>query len=181
MAAKLKAKTKSRKPAAKKKAKKKISAKNKTIAKSKPAKKSGKKSVKKAARKTAKKPAKKVAAKRAKTAATPVIAAPKPPEVLPGPPRVEAPPVEEPIPQEFAVGVVTHYYSDLGVAVVQINAGELKTGDAIHIKGHTSDFTQQVASMEYEHQHVDLVAAGQKIGLKVVDHAREHDIVFLVR
>jgi hypothetical protein len=101
--------------------------------------------------------------------------------VEPGPPSGSIPPVEEPSRQEDAVAVVTHYYSHLGVAVVQLNKGSLKVGDAIHVKGHTTDFTQKVISLEYEHQHVDRAEAGQNVGLKVIDHAREHDIVYLVK
>jgi len=101
--------------------------------------------------------------------------------VEPGPPPSGIPPVEEPSQHEEAIATVTHYYSHLNVAVVQINKGTLKTGDAIHITGHSTDFTQQVESMEYEHQHVDEAAAGQTVGLRVRDHAREHDIVYLVK
>jgi translation elongation factor EF-1alpha len=100
--------------------------------------------------------------------------------VEPGPPPGSVPSVEEPAPHEVAVGVVTHYYSHLGVAVVQVNTGSIKTGDRIHIKGHTTDFTQAVGCLEYEHRHVDQADAGQSVGVKVVDHAREHDIVYLV-
>ncbi len=102
-------------------------------------------------------------------------------EVLPGPQPSGIPPVEEPRANEEAVGVVTHYYSHLNVAVVQLNKGALRTGDAIHIKGHSTDFTQKVESMEYEHRHIDQVSAGRSFGLKVSDHAREHDIVYLVK
>jgi len=91
------------------------------------------------------------------------------------------PPVEEPAPTEEAVGVVTHYYSDLGVAVVQMNKGALRTNDRIRIKGQTTDRTQVVGSIEYEHQHVDQAEAGQCVGIKVFDHARVHDIVYLVK
>lgn len=101
------------------------------------------------------------------------------PEIVPGPPIIDIPPVEEPAHQELAVGVVTHYYSHLGVAVVQINAGTLRTGNNIRIKGHTTDIAQTVQSLEYEHRHVDKAVAGQSVGLKVVDHVREHDIVYL--
>ncbi len=76
---------------------------------------------------------------------------------------------------------MTHYYSHLGVAIVQINKGPLKTGDTVHLKGHAVDFTQPVESMEYEHQRIDQAEAGQIIGLRVKNHAREHDIVFLVK
>ncbi len=105
----------------------------------------------------------------------------KPTTVEPGPPPRSMPPLEEPVSNEEAIGTVTHYYSHLSVAVVQLNKGELKTGATIHIKGHVTDFTQAVESMEYEHQHVDQASAGQSVGLKVKDHAREHDIVFLVK
>lgn len=101
--------------------------------------------------------------------------------VEPGPPSGVVPPVEEPAVNEEALGTVTHYYSHLGVVIVQLNKGRLKTGDLIHIKGHSTDFNQKVESMEYEHQHVDQAGAGQTVGLKVMDHAREHDIVYLVK
>ena len=101
--------------------------------------------------------------------------------VEPGPPPGVAPPVEEPAANEEALGTVTHYYSHLGVAVIQLNKGMLKTGDMIHVKGHGTDFIQKVESMEYEHQHVDQAGAGQSVGLKVADHAREHDILYLVK
>jgi len=101
--------------------------------------------------------------------------------VTPGPPPAGIPPVEEPSANEEALGVVTHYYSHLGVAVVQINKGTLRAGSTIHLKGHSTDLTQKIESMEYEHQHVNEAAAGQCVGLKVNDHVREHDIVYLVK
>ena len=83
--------------------------------------------------------------------------------------------------QEEAIGIVTHYYSHLGVAVVQVNKGSLRTGNTIHIVGHSTDITETVASMEYEHQHVDQANAGQNVGVKIDGSAREHDIVYLVK
>jgi hypothetical protein len=101
--------------------------------------------------------------------------------VEPGPPPQGIPSVEEPVQHEEALGTVSHYYSHLGVAIVQINKGSLKTGDSIRIAGNSTDFTQKVESMEYEHQHIDLASAGQSVGLRVNDHARQHDIVYLVK
>jgi putative protease len=105
----------------------------------------------------------------------------EPVTIEPGPPGLTVPPVEEPATNEEAIGTVTHYYSHLGVAVVQINKGTLRTGDFIRLKGHTTDFTQQIDSMEYEHQHVEQATAGQSVGLKVLDHAREHDILYRLK
>ncbi len=101
--------------------------------------------------------------------------------VEPGPPPREIPPVEEPIATEEAIGTVTHYYSHLNVAIVQVNKATLKVGDTIHLKGHTTDFSQAIESMEYEHLHIVQADAGQSVGIKVKDHAREHDIVYLVK
>jgi hypothetical protein len=162
-----------RKPVRKKTLKKKTL--KKKIAKKKAAK---KKTVKKKTIK--KKVARKKAAKKAARKTKPALQT-KSAMVEPGPPSGAVPPVEEPAVNEEALGTVTHYYSHLGVVVVQLNKGRLKTGDTIHLKGHSTDFTQKVESMEYEHQHVDQAGAGQSVGLKVVDHAREHDIVYLVK
>lgn len=81
--------------------------------------------------------------------------------------------------QEKEVGRVTHYFSKLGVAVIELD-DTVKTGDTIHIKGHTSDFTQQIDSMQIEHETVEIAQPGQSIGLRVSGHAREHDVVFKV-
>jgi len=81
---------------------------------------------------------------------------------------------------EERIGRVIHYFGHLQVAVVEIEAGALSVGDTIHVKGHTSDFTQTVNSMQIEHDAVETAAVGQSVGLKIVEHAREHDDVFKV-
>lgn len=85
-----------------------------------------------------------------------------------------------PLPGEERVGVVIHYYSHLSVAVVRLESGSLRLGDTIHIKGHTSDFRQRVGSMQIEHKLLSEVMGGQEFGLKVTEHAREHDVVYKV-
>lgn len=81
---------------------------------------------------------------------------------------------------EVEIGRVTHYFSKIHVAAIEITSGDLRVGDTIHVKGHTSDFTQRVDSMQVDNESVDQAVAGQTIGLKVADHAREHDAVFKV-
>jgi putative protease len=166
-----------RKPAAKtvkKKALKKKSPPRKKAAKKKTLK-------KKVAIKTAKKAAKKIVKKKAVKKAAPAGEISQEILVEPGPPPRPLPPLEEPASNETAIGTVTHYYSHLSVAVVQINQGELRTGNAVHFKGHSTDFIQTVESMEFEHRHVDQAVAGQSIGVKVTEHTREHDIVYLMK
>ena len=77
------------------------------------------------------------------------------------------------------IGKVTHYFTKIGVAVIELS-GDLKAGDKIHIKGATSDFKQKVASMQIEHEKLEEAKAGQSIGMKVKDHAREGDSVYKV-
>lgn len=81
---------------------------------------------------------------------------------------------------EEQVGVVTHYFGKVGVAAVQILEGELHVGDTVRVKGHTSDFTQTVDSMQVEHQAVDTARKGDAVGLRVREPAREHDLVYKV-
>jgi translation elongation factor EF-Tu-like GTPase len=81
-------------------------------------------------------------------------------------------------PAEERLGVVTHYYNHLGVAIVKLETGTLRVGDRVHVKGHTSDFVQAVESLQIEHASVEEVKAGDEFGLKVAEHAREHDVVF---
>ena len=81
---------------------------------------------------------------------------------------------------ERKIGTVTHYWNHLHVAGITITNGELHTGDRIHIRGRTSDFEQKVGSMEIDHESIDVARRGDQIGLAVVEHAREHDDVYIV-
>jgi len=81
---------------------------------------------------------------------------------------------------EVELGRVTHYFGKIGVAGIEITQDSLAVGDTIHIKGHTSDFTQTIDSMQIDGQSVNEVTVGQSIGIKVTEHAREHDMVYKV-
>lgn len=92
-----------------------------------------------------------------------------------------AAPVAPPPPGE-RIGVVTHYFGHLSVAVVKLDPGaSLRVGEDIHIKGHTSDFGQRVESLQIGHAPVSEVGPNDDFGLKVRDHAREHDVVYRVK
>ena len=122
------------------------------------------------------------AAVRKKTAGK-KIAVKKKTKAAPKPKRAAAR-VPAPMPQPVAppgterIGVVTHYYNHLAVAILKLEKGKLRVGDFIHIKGHTSDFAQPVESLEIDHVHVNEVRPGQSFGLRVKEHAREHDVVY---
>ena len=75
------------------------------------------------------------------------------------------------------VGRVEHYFTKIGVAVVNLS-GELKVGDRISVEGPTTNFQQVVESMQIEHRNVPSAGPGQSVGLKVVQRAREKDLVY---
>jgi len=81
---------------------------------------------------------------------------------------------------EQRIGRVTHYWAKIGVAGIEITAGEVRVGDTIRFKGHTTDFTQRLDSMQVEHDAVTVARAGDSVGLKVADHVRDHDEVYKV-
>ena len=82
--------------------------------------------------------------------------------------------------EEKLIGKITHYFTNIGVGVIEITDNELNVGDKIHIKGATSDFEQAVDSMQIEHENIEKAKKGDAIGLKVEQQVREGDEVFKV-
>lgn len=81
--------------------------------------------------------------------------------------------------EEKLIGKITHYYGKIGVAIVEL-AGVLKKGDKIHIKGGTTDFEQEVTSMQIDHADVSQAKKKDLIGMKVEQKVRDGDKVYLV-
>jgi putative protease len=82
--------------------------------------------------------------------------------------------------QEELVGVVEKFFAQPGVAAVKVTRGTVKKGDTLRYVGHTTDFTDQVASMQVNNQPVEVAKAGDFIGVKVKERVRENDKVYKV-
>ena len=82
--------------------------------------------------------------------------------------------------EEIPVGKVEKFFGKISVAAIKITA-ELKVGDRIKIKGHTTDFEQTVDSMQVEHATVQKVGAGDEVGIKVKEKVHENDTVYVVK
>jgi len=76
--------------------------------------------------------------------------------------------------------MVTHYFDQPKVAVVQLTTGEVVLGDTLHFRGHTTEFTETIGSMEVDHQRVERAGAGEEVAIQVVGRVRKHDKVFKV-
>ena len=79
---------------------------------------------------------------------------------------------------EEKIGVITHFFTNINVAVIKITTGELNVGDVIHIVGANTDFTQTVDRMEIDRDPIESAKTGQEIGMKVTERVREHDVVY---
>lgn len=77
------------------------------------------------------------------------------------------------------IGAVTHFFPHIPAGVIKLT-GELKAGDMIQVKGHTTDFKQKIDSMQIDHVPVTQAKKGQEIGIKVKDRVRIGDVVYKV-
>lgn len=78
--------------------------------------------------------------------------------------------------QAKPIGIVTHYFPHVQAAVIKLKA-PLSVGDKIKIKGHTTDFTQIITSMQMDRVDIASAKPGQEIGLLVSSRVRQNDVV----
>ena len=81
---------------------------------------------------------------------------------------------------EEEVGVVVKFFAKPSVAAINVTKGSIKKGDTLMYKGHTTEFTEQVNSIEIDNKSVDEAKVGDMIGVKVKERVREKDIVYKV-
>lgn len=81
--------------------------------------------------------------------------------------------------EEKQIGKVVHYFAHVGAGIIELS-DNLKVGDKIRIKGHASDFTQDVTSMQIEHKEISEAGPGAQVGVKVSQKIHQHDVVYKV-
>jgi len=74
------------------------------------------------------------------------------------------------------IGIVTHYFPKVRAAVIKLKV-PLSVGDTVKVKGHTTDFTQTITSMQIDHVVITTAKKGDEIGLLVDSRVRSNDIV----
>ena len=82
--------------------------------------------------------------------------------------------------EEKKIGMVMDYFAKVGVAAFHIEGEGLKVGETIHIKGHTTDLTLEVTSLQIDRTAVQEAKAGDDVGIKVKDRVRKGDTVYKV-
>lgn len=80
---------------------------------------------------------------------------------------------------EKLIGKVTHWFGNIQVVGIELTDG-LAVGDQIRVQGHTTNFEQEVTSMQVMHRDVSEVGPGENVGIKVVSRSRVGDRVYKV-
>jgi hypothetical protein len=75
------------------------------------------------------------------------------------------------------IGHISHFFSKINVAIIELTL-PLSIGDHILVKGPSTDFEQKVESMQIDRKEIEGAEGGQSVGLKLVQLAREKDVVY---
>jgi len=82
--------------------------------------------------------------------------------------------------EEKRIGTIIDYFAKIGVLAFRVEEDVLKVGDTIHIKGHTTDLTQEVTSMQIDREVIEEAKVGDDVGIKAKDRVRKGDAVYKV-
>jgi len=78
------------------------------------------------------------------------------------------------------IGKITHYFSNIEVAVINLDS-PLKNGDKIRvIGGQETDFEQKVKSIQIDYKEVKSAKKGNSIGIKIDEKVHEGYKVYKV-
>lgn len=75
------------------------------------------------------------------------------------------------------IATVTHFFDHVSVAVLSLTE-PIRVGDTVHFLGHSTDFKQEVASLQIEHKDVDEAKPGDDVAMKVNQRVHPHDKVY---
>ncbi|MFA6129711.1 MAG: hypothetical protein WC731_01830 [Candidatus Omnitrophota bacterium] len=75
------------------------------------------------------------------------------------------------------VGLITHYFPHVQAAVIKLKE-PLVMGNTVKIKGHTTDLTQIITSMQIDRVDISSAKKGDEIGLQVSSRVRQGDKVY---
>ena len=82
--------------------------------------------------------------------------------------------MNEPI---IEIGYISHFFSKINVAIIELTL-PLSVGDYILVKGPLTDFSQKIESMQIDRKEIHRAEAGQSVGLKLAQLAKEKDVVY---
>jgi putative protease len=78
------------------------------------------------------------------------------------------------------IGTVRHYYPHAKAGILEIDRGELRCGDVVHFRGHTTDFFERIERIELDAKTIEIARAGDTVGVELTRAVRENDAVYLL-
>ena len=81
---------------------------------------------------------------------------------------------------EERIGSVIKFFDKTSIAAVKLDFGDLAVGDTVRIKGMSTDFTQKIEDLEFDHKPVRNASRGQFTGIKLSHPAKPFDLVYKV-
>ena len=81
---------------------------------------------------------------------------------------------------EKKIGTITHFFDNISVGIIKLE-GDIKIGDRVKFQGATTNFEQEITSMQYEHENIESAKKGQEVGVKTNEKVREGDNVYLLK
>lgn len=81
---------------------------------------------------------------------------------------------------EERIGSVIKFFDKTSIAAVKLDFGDLAQGDTIRVKGNSTDFTQKVELLEFDHKPVEKALRGHFAGIKLIHPAKPFDLLFKV-
>jgi GTPase len=81
---------------------------------------------------------------------------------------------------EERIGSIIKFFDKTSIAAIKLDFGDLAVGDTVRIKGNTTDFTQKIELIEFDHKPVDKASRGQFAGIKLSHPAKPFDLVYKV-
>lgn len=85
---------------------------------------------------------------------------------------------KEPKLPDIPVGRITHYFSKARACALRVENENIRIGDTLFFKGHTTRFKQKVTSLQIDRKPVREIKPGEEAGIRVRSRVREHDLVF---
>ncbi|MGB8816033.1 MAG: translation elongation factor-like protein [Minisyncoccia bacterium] len=82
--------------------------------------------------------------------------------------------------KEKVIGVVTHWYDGISVAVIKLS-GALKVGDKIKVKRGEEEFEEKIESMQLDHKAIKSGKKGKEIAIKLSGKTKEGAEIFIVK
>jgi translation elongation factor EF-1alpha len=78
------------------------------------------------------------------------------------------------------IGLVIHFYGNIKVAVVKFKKS-VKVGAKIEFRGATTNFSQDIKSMQFDHKDIKVAPKGKQVGMKVSKRVREGDEIYEIK